>query len=128
MKWQITCANGASFTVSAPTESVAREVARKRAQKLRLRIESVNRLTEASGIYGKTTYVVVDPLVPRFKFEGLKLVKEPNVVFEGGFKRCVEYVLDGSGSLDDIRAKSGKGLLRYLTEAEKMKAYKFTGW
>lgn len=129
MKWLVTYTNGASFSINALTESAVRELAGKYAQKNRLHgeITSIERFTKENEIRG-ATYVVINPVVKDFKglkkFEGRQLqpVWEPHVEFEGGLPRCVEYVMKNSRGISDIRAKSGKGQLRILTEAEKMKA------
>lgn len=130
MKWHVTHTNGASFDISAPTANSARELAVERARALRLRgeITSIKRFTKEDEVRGQT-YVVIDPIVKDLKghtFEGWQWqpVWEPHVKFEGGLPRCVEYVMRNSRDIDHVRAKSGKGRLRNLTEAEETKADK----
>lgn len=133
MKWHVINTSGASFPISAPTESAARELAVEYAQKHRLHreITSVKPFTKENEVRGQT-YVVIDPIVKDFKGHLLNKrwqwqpVWEPHVKFEGGLPRCVEYVMRNSRDIDHIRAKSGKGRLRNLTEAEETKADKLT--
>ena len=124
MKWLITYVNGRSIPVSASNERTARELANKRGRALLLSWKIASIKPDANEIRGKTTYVVINEARPKYRLEGQRLLSEPNVAFEGGLLRCVEYTRKNSGRIDDIRAKSSKGRLRYLTAAEKLKAHK----